>query len=228
MAVISQFTDFALHFGTVTPIGNETPIDIGDLYIWQNGPSSALFIATALTTSDWQQVAAGDFVALSALTWSLIPATAAALVIKETGGSDMQTFNTAANTVTFGEAMLANLHIGVRDYAEDILVPTFIVRTDHAGGNTEETFTLPARTGGWMLVDAFVRSAAGTGGNYTLKDAAGGNAMTNAIVPGNANVITRATSIIVAQETVGSGAVPEWDGAASSPASACYSIWVGL
>ena len=73
-----------------------------------------------------------------------------------------------------------------------------------------------------------MRSTDSTGGNLTLKDAAAGNAMTDAIVPGNANVITRAAQIIVAEQVAASGSTPVWDGAASTPATTCYSVWIGL
>ena len=230
MAVISQFTDFALRFGTVTPIGNEIPGAAGDLYIWQNGVSSQLFISTGNTNTDWQGIAAGSFTALSALVWNLVDNNAAALTIGTAGFASMMVFDTqnAAEAITFGETLLTNLHIGVRDFAENILTPTFLVSTNHTTGNASEAFALPARTGGWRLVDAYIRSRGGAAGTAVLQDAAGGNAMTNLIAVGAANVRTQAGSLIQPQEDVPSAASPAWTGAGGPPAFDGYSLWVGL
>lgn len=170
MAVIAQFTHFALHSHTTTPVGNITPTAIGDLCI--NSTDAGIWIASGTTAASWTVL-----------------------------------------TSTYGV---------------NLLVPTFTVVTDHEGGNADFGFTLPARTNGWRLIDAYVRSTDGTGGNLTLKDAAAGNAMTDAIVPGNANIITRAAQIIVGEQVAASASTPVWDGAAGTPATTCYSVWIGL
>ena len=250
MAVISQFTDFALHSHTTTPVGNITPTAIGDLCVRTD--TGGLYVATTVVNTGWIEVSAQNITALGDLAWLLNDNSATALDVGSTGLTNLLRFITTngaelmeyrganplnivtggltvtAGTVTIGESLLASLFTAVADYAVDTLTPTFVVRTDHAGGNVEDAFTLPARTGGWRLVDAFVRSRGGTAGNLTLLDATGGNAMTDAIVPGNADVVTRAGSLVQAQEDVATGAVPVWSGAGGPPATTCYSYWVGL
>jgi hypothetical protein len=250
MAVISQFTHFALHSHTTTPVGNITPVSIGDLCI--RSDTGSLYTATTLVNTGWQEVSATSFTAVGNITWLLNDNNAAALDIGSTGATNLLRFVTTngteqleyrggaaleiitgglevdAGNVVIAEGLLPNLAVAVADYAVNTLVPTFTIATDHGGGNADQAFTLPARTGGWRLIDAYVRSTAGTGGNLTLKDAAGGNAMTDAIVPGNANVITRAAQIIVGEQVAASGSTPVWDGAASTPATTCYSVWMGL
>jgi hypothetical protein len=170
MAVISQFTDFALRAGEVLPNGNETPTARGDLYVRDGVNSTALYINTNGTNTGWAEI---------------------------TGS------------------------IGV-------LHSMYIVRTDHPGGNVEAAINLPARTGGWRLVNAYIRSTGSAAGNATLKDLTGGNAMTNAISVGAANVVTNAGSLIQAQEDVPSGNSPVWAGASTPPTFTGFSVWIGL
>ena len=168
--------------------------------------------------------------ALTAITINLVDNTAPALTVQTSGFDNMVRISTTngSESISIGEGLITGLASAVADYAVETLTPTFILRSDHAGGNAEDPFTLPPRTGGWRLVDAYIRSTGGTAGTMTLLDATGGNAMTNAMVPGNANVVTRATSLVTAQEDVASGATPVWSGASTPPATTCYSIWVGL
>ena len=109
-----------------------------------------------------------------------------------------------------------------------VVAPAFTVGVDHPGGAVEAGVTLPARTNGWRLVDAYVRSRGGSAGTFTLLDATAGNAMTDAMVPGAANAITRAASLIQAEETVAGGGIPVWSGTAGTPATTCFALWVGL
>lgn len=117
------------------------------------------------------------------------------------------------------------------DYTEDgtLKVPTFLVGVNHPGGAVEAAFSaLPARTNGWRLVDAYLRSRGGSAGSLTLLDASGGNAMTDAMLPAALNGITRASEIIRAEEDVPGGAIPVWSGAAGTPPTTCYALFVGL
>jgi hypothetical protein len=170
MPVISQFTDFALRAGDVTPNGNETPTARGDLYVRDGINSTALYINTTGTNTGWAEI---------------------------TGS------------------------IGV-------LHSMYIARTEHPGGNAEAAINLPPRTGGWRLVNAYIRSRGASAGNATLLDLTAGNAMTNAMVPGAANVVTNASSLIQAQEDVPSGNAPVWSGASNPPAFDGFSVWIGL
>ena len=146
--------------------------------------------------------------------------------------ADMMKFITtnSSEAVTFGEGVLTNLPTASVDYAENTIIPWYIVVTEHPGGNAEEAFTLPRRTGGWRCVWGYVRNTSGTGGTGTLQllDASGGNAISDAVTIGNDNVIVNIGTLDNAQETVGSGASPVWSGASSADASTCLSVWIGL
>ncbi len=134
-----------------------------------------------------------------------------------------------AGNVNIGTGLLRSLSTAVENFAVNVLAPTFTIVTNHAGGNVEQNVgPMLARPNGWRLVRAYTRSTGGTAGTLTLLDATSGNAMTNAIVPGNANVVVNAAQIITAQETVASLATPVWAGATNPPATTCYTEWVGL
>jgi hypothetical protein len=53
--------------------------------------------------------------------------------------------------------------------------------------------TLPNRTGGWRVVDCWVVSNGATAGTITVNNVTAAAAVSNAMVPGNAGVITRST-----------------------------------
>lgn len=204
---IFPLRNFSLHAWTADPnagVGNVGRI--GDFGVRYDAGQVRLYQNIDGTATGWGQIAPPG-----GGTWTLT----SALTI--TGA-----------VITIGEGLLASLSTAVADYAVNTPTPIFVVRTEHPGGNVESGFTLPARTGGWKCIDAYTRSRGGTAGTLTLLDATGGNAMTDAIVPGNANVITRATSIVQAQEDVATGATPVWSGATNPPATDCYSTWVGL
>ena len=104
------------------------------------------------------------------------------------------------------------------------------LRIEHPGGNVDATAQLPPRPNGWRVVDATLRSRGGTAGNMTLRTAAGGGgtAVTNAMVPGNANLLTKATTIVQAVETFAGGSVLYANGASNPPATDVDIEIVGL
>lgn len=119
---------------------------------------------------------------------------------------------------------------GVPTFAYDTVMTTpRLVITDHPGGAAEADIgPLPARANGWKLVNAWVRANGNIAGTATVLDGTGGNAMTNPMVPGDANAIEVAAAIIQAQEDVAGGATPVWSSIAGTPAYQGYTMWVGL
>lgn len=186
MAVVSQFLPLALHCGDVTPVGNETPTAIGDIYVWKNGTGSQLFVATGLTTANWQGTAAGSFTALSDLAWALLAASSTALVISEAGGAAMMTFNTADNTIS---AIGLRTKQGNTETTDSTLdATTYGLTVQDSGGTflidpTANTvaITLPTPVGNDGLVFRFFYETA-AGNNVTILDGAAGNLFIGTIV----------------------------------------------
>ena len=160
MARILQFEAFAIFAGTVDPNGNETPTSRGDLYLRTDAGQVRFFQNTDGTNTGWAEVALQGGDALTAITINLVDNTAPALTVQTSGFDNMVRISTTngSESISIGEGLITGLASAVADYAVETLTPTFILRSDHAGGNAEDPFTLPPRTGGWRLVDAYIRS----------------------------------------------------------------------
>jgi hypothetical protein len=83
--------------------------------------------------------------------------------------------------------------VGGPAISDDVVV-NGIIRHSHAGGAATAVIALPSRATGFNVVDAHVRSEGGTGGTVTVNNQASA-AVSDAMVPGNTGVITRAGSI---------------------------------
>jgi hypothetical protein len=92
MALVSQFTNFALFSHTTTPVGNITPTAIGDKCVRTD--TGLWYYATGVTTADWQELPASSFTAISALSWSLLANTSPALDIGDSAVSNLLRFIT--------------------------------------------------------------------------------------------------------------------------------------
>lgn len=100
-------------------------------------------------------------------------------------------------------------------------VGLWIPKTFLAGPSTTD-FALPTRGGGWRVVDAYIRSDGVTGGTVQVQTAGGAANVSDTMVPGNANVITRAGEIDNANATFASGATVRLDIAAGAPAGEAF------
>ncbi len=158
------------------------------------------------------------------------------LVFDTTNGADRMVYNglvpfsIPSGGLQVAEGLMVDPHIAFDDFADGTPHPLLVCRIGHPGGNVDGNIVLPARVGGWRMMDAYLRSGGATAGNITARTAAagGGNAVTDAMVPGNANVITRAASLVAADEDFASGATVFFNGAGGPPATTVYATFVGL
>ena len=215
MALVTTFQGYSLHVFTADPnAGAGNPGRRGDYGARSDAGQVRLYQNVDGTATGWRELPPPG-----GGTWTLTNG----LVIQ---GSS---FHFQGTIFTIGEGLFSSLATAVADYMPNNLVTTFVIHTEHPGGVASPVVgPLSARTGGWRLYRAWTRSRGGTGGSLTLLDAAGGNAMTDAIVPGNANDIVNASQIIRAEQDVPSAASPVWSGALGTPAADCYTEWVGL
>lgn len=264
MALVHQFDTFALRSGTGTPIGNETPTSIGDVYVRRNAIGGTIFVSIGLTSADWTEAGSTSWTALSAIQWLLLDNTNPALQIGSTGLLNLLAFSTVngleqitysgpqpfrinaggleinvGNLVMAGSSLFYPITGGIQNPSEafeNAVVafpfPVSRIRVQHPGGVADATtITLPARAGGWLVMDAFLRSKGATGGAITLRNlaAGAGAALTDAMVPGNANIITRATTIVEALEIPPGGSDLFFNSAAAgTPPTTCYVDVMGL
>ncbi len=251
MPVLQQLrlngVNWTLRGGNVEPNTALEPGARGDLYVRTD--TAALYINTDGTTTGWIQTSAvpADWTATAALTWTLADNIADSLRIGSAGLASLLSFNTndGAESVIFAgggtfqvnggglavvEGGFATPHLAFADYAVGTPGVKLLVEVAHPGGNVDGSVVLPARVGGWKMTDATLRSLGATAGTITARTAAGGGgtAVTDAMVPGNNHVITRATQLDDAAQTFASGATVFFNGAGGPPATTVYAEFVGL
>lgn len=130
----------------------------------------------------------------------------------------------AAGSVTLPEASL-NLSIATTDASDGTITAGFFIRKSliaNATGVTINTdVVLPARVGGWRVVDAYIISGGPTGGSVQVQTTAAA-AVTNAMVPGNADIVTRNGALTLANATFASAASIRLAIANGSPATEAF------
>ena len=114
------------------------------------------------------------------------------LTITTTNGAEVVNVN-AVNGLRVTERTFNVANACVPKSAYDV-VAALRVSIIYPGGVNTTSIAMPARTGGWRVVDAYLRSGGATGGTATVQNHTAA-AITNAMVPGNADIITRAASI---------------------------------
>lgn len=147
---------------------------------------------------------------------------AVALRIGTSGTPGMQTFDTVTPAITFSAGLLTNLPQAVVAIAPGVPGMGIWISRSYNAGASNTDFALPARTGGWRVVDAYIRSDGATGGTLTVQTAGGAASVTDAMVPGNANVITRAAQVINANATFASGATVRLAVGGGAPAGEAF------
>jgi hypothetical protein len=105
--------------------------------------------------------------------------------------------NVAAGTVTLPEASL-NVASATTDAADGVVTTSLVLRKTYPAGAGPTAVGLPPRVGGWRVVDAYI-IATGAGGSLQLKNGAAN--VTNVMNEGGADVVTRATSVFLANAT---------------------------
>jgi hypothetical protein len=254
MAAIVTTTDFVVHTHNADPNGAITPIFVGDLLIRTDAGNRKLYIATALTNASWVETSAVSWTALTALNWMLLDNASPALDIGSTGLTNLLRFITTNGAEKIEYRGLGTFDIvagGFRVLAGQVIFPVNSIqgpsaafqalvtgipspvsriRVDHPGGNVDSIITLPQRPGGWQVQNVFLRSRGASAGTLTLRDTAAGAgaALTDAMVPGNADILTYATTIVQAQENRASSSQLFLNGAGGPPACTGYIEVVGL
>jgi hypothetical protein len=123
-----------------------------------------------------------------------------------------------AGTVTLPEASL-NVASATTDAATGVVTAALLLPVVYGVGNTDTV--LPARVGGWRVVDAYIIGG-GAGGNVTVQTGAGVG-ISNAMVPGGAaGDVTRATNINLTNGLIASGGTVRVAGAAGTVAGTCF------
>jgi hypothetical protein len=176
-----------------------------------------------------------------ALTAWLLPSTAVALDIGTaavtnllrfvgTVGSEQIQYNgTLSFLLNSTGALLGGAITGVagflRTTADAQADAGIFIRKTFTAGATNVDFLFPARSAGlgWRIVDVYIRSAGATGGTVQLQTAAGAANVTEAMVPGNASILTRCTTITIANGTVlGSASMRLAGVGAGNPGGECW------
>lgn len=149
---------------------------------------------------------------------------ATSLRIGTAGVPDMMVFNTlAGNTITFVEGALSNLNTAVADVVDGAIAAGFWMRQAFPAGAVNTDVVLPARVGGWRVVDAYIQNTSGGAGAGTLAVQTGaGVAISDAMVPGVNHGLTRAAAINEANSTIASGGTLRFAGVAATTSGVAF------
>lgn len=136
---------------------------------------------------------------------------------------------TGGLTVTAGPVSVPenslNLTSATLDAANNTLTAGFFLRVALIANATGVTVNLnvplPARVGGWRVVDSYIISGGPTGGSVQVLTTASAT-VSNAMVPGNADVLTRATAITLANASFTSAASVRFAVTNGSPATEAF------
>ena len=132
-----------------------------------------------------------------------------------TGGLDVNaggvTIFAGGLSVNAGSVTLPENTVNVASVATDagnnLVSAGLFLRATHGAGASTTDIVLPARTGGWRVVDAYINSGGAAAGSVQVQTAGGAANVTNPMVPGAAvGAITRANLVDPANNTFASGA----------------------
>jgi hypothetical protein len=127
-----------------------------------------------------------------------------------------------AGTVTLPQASL-NVASVTTDAANEAITAGLFLRATHGAGASTTDVVLPARTGGWRIVDAYISSGGAAAGSVQVQTAGGAANITNTMIPGgNVGAITRANLVDPANSTVASGATIRLNVAAGANAGEAF------
>lgn len=157
--------------------------------------------------------------------WRILNGNAAALRIGTAGVPGMMVFNTGAGTQTiqYGEGVLTNMPIAVSDTLDGAIQVGFWLSKTFPAGAGPTDVVLPARVGGWRVVDAYLNNTSGGAGGGTLQvQTVGGAPISDAMIPGVANGLTRAAAIQSANAAIPSGGTVRLAGGVATTAGTAY------
>ena len=128
----------------------------------------------------------------------------------------------SAGTVSLPEASL-NVALASTDAADKVVTAGLFLRVAHLNGASFVDTVLPARVGGWRVVDAYINSGGAAAGSVQVQTAGGGANITNTMVPGaGAGDITRASNVNLTNGTLASGATIRVNVVAGALAGECF------
>lgn len=218
--------------GTTAAIGSiAIRIDAGNAGIWINTTGLAVWVLYA---------------SLGATGWLLTDNANPALDIGSTGLTNLLRFITTngaeeieyrgvapfeivtggltvtAGTVILPEASLATQSV-FNDSGNGLVRGALWLRQTHGAGASFTDVVLPARVGGWRVVDGYIRSGGAAAGSVQLQTAGGAANISNAMVPGaGLDDITRAGNISTANGTIASGGTIRFNIAAGALAGEAF------
>ena len=127
-------------------------------------------------------------------------------------------------TVTAGAvsfpANTVSLALSVAAAPTGVVGTPLTLNVTYAAGASSVDTVLPVRAGGFKVYDVHIVSGGATGGTVTVQTAGGAAAVSNAMVPGNATLITRTT--LLDNTVFASGATIRVAVAAGAPLGNCY------
>lgn len=138
----------------------------------------------------------------------------AALVSRTSSGTSILAYAKGVNSYTEGVPSTTNPSINTRSTI------TFLLPANASGSTVNHDIAAGLLPGNFTVEDAQLISKGATGGTVQLQTAAGAANITNAMVPGNASAITRATSITHDTRTLTAAAA--FRIAVATGAPACY------
>lgn len=127
-----------------------------------------------------------------------------------------------AGSVTLPENTL-NIASVATDAANLQVSAGLFLPVSHPAGAGFQDVTLPARTGGWRVVDSYIISGGAAAGSVQVQTAGGGANITNPMVPSaTLNGVTRAGVVDLTNGAVASGATIRVNVAAGALAGTCF------
>lgn len=127
-----------------------------------------------------------------------------------------------------GNRTNTNIASEVRAAADGKMNPEFVITKSYTAGASNTDFVTEDHGRSIRIIDVHIVSDGATGGSVTLQTAAGAANITNAMTPGNADVITRASSLLQANDEVAAGATLRIAAAAGAPAGTMFIRAVAL
>jgi hypothetical protein len=144
-----------------------------------------------------------------------VSTSAANLYINTNGSTTWEPF--------FREAVDLDVAVASTDAASNTITAGLWLPVAVTGGGGTNVITLTqVRSGGWRVVDAYIVSGGATAGDVTVQRGSDNAAITNAMVPGNADVVTRATSILLANATIANQGTLKFVTAGATPACTAF------
>jgi hypothetical protein len=215
-------------------------VDAGNVALYLNTDNATawdeLTSVSPTGTVDWQNVAQ-VLLADNSATALDIGSTGALNLLEfvTTNGAERLTYNGAvpllvasggltvsAGSVSLPEASL-NVASATTDAADLSVTAGLFISVNHPAGAGFQDVVLPARVGGWRVVDSYILSGGAAAGSVQVQTAGGLANISNTMNPGAAaGAVTRATGIDLTNGTVASGATIRVNVAAGANAGTCF------